>query len=360
VDKTTEQVTDEALAKLKAAEAAFARRKKNSNGNGHSDWMPGEERVEPPDESVEQIDATPWVWRDPSAIPPRHWLYGRHYIRRFVTTTIAPGGTGKSSLALVEALAMVTGRNLLGEPQSRTPLVVWYWNGEDPREEIDRRIAAICKHFKINAVEIGGRLYVNSGRDTPIVVATRLRDRTVIAVPLVGALTRELREKHVDCLILDPFVSTHGVPENDNGAIERVATVFADIADEVNCCVELPHHTRKPPPGGDGDRTVDDGRGASALIFKARSARVLNIMSKTDAGNVGVAADQRSLYFRIDNGKTNMQPPAEKARWCKLVSVPLGNAKQECCAMQMAAPRRRSAPRSTSLAGGRDEDHRRR
>jgi hypothetical protein len=56
---------------------------------------------------------------------------------------------------------------------------------------------------------------------------------------------------------------------------------------------------------------------------------VLNIMSKTDAGNVGVAADQRSLYFRIDNGKTNMQPPAEKARWCKLVSVPLGNAKQD-------------------------------
>src|SRR5262249_14188273 len=29
-----------------------------------------------------------------------------------------------------------------------------------------------------------------------------------------------------------------------------------------------------------------------------------------------------------------------------------------CCAMQMAAPRRRSAPRSTSLAGGCDEDHR--
>ncbi len=330
VNKPPEQVTNEALAKFNAARAAVARR--NGNGNDHArepirGRAPQVERplLEHPDNGPERIIAAPWIWRDPSTIQPRRWVYGKHYIRQFMTTTVAPGGTGKSSLALVEAVAMVTGRNLIGA-QSRTPLVVWYWNGEDPREEIDRRLAAICKHFNISAADIGGRLYVNSGRDVRIIVATRLRDQTNIAVPMVEGLTRELREKHVDCLTLDPFVSTHSVPENDNGAIEQVASAYAGIADEANCAVELPHHTRKPPPGGDGERTVDDGRGASALIAKARSARVLNVMSKADADNVGVAADQRSLYFRIDNGKANMQPPAEKARWCKLVSVPLGNA----------------------------------
>jgi len=145
-------------------------------------------------------------------------------------------------------------------------------------------------------------------------------------VPVVNALKQELREKRVDCLILDPFIRTHGVSENDNNAFEQVATVFAEIADEVDCSIELVHHTRKPPPGGDGERTVDDGRGASSLIAKARSARVLNVMTKTEANDVGIEPNKRSLHFRIDNGKANMQPPAETAKWRKLVSVPLDNA----------------------------------
>jgi hypothetical protein len=248
-------------------------------------WTPNEQQR---DDKPERIVATPWTWRDPSTIPPRRWLYGKHYIRKFLSTTVAPGGAGKSSLVLVEALSMVTARRLLGEPQSEEPLRVWYYNGEDPREEIDRRVAAICKHFNITSTEIGGRLYVNSGRDTPIIVAARLRDQTIITIPVIEALTREIREKGIDCAIIDPFISTHDVSENDNGAIDQVASAYADVADETNIALELAHHTRKLPPGGDGDRTVDDGRGASALVNKARSARVLNVMSKTDAGNAGV------------------------------------------------------------------------
>jgi hypothetical protein len=38
---------------------------------------------------------------------------------------------------------------------------------------------------------------------------------------------------------------------------------------------------------------------------------------------------ERRLYFRIDNGKQNMRPPADKAEWRKLVSVGLENATQE-------------------------------
>ena len=87
----------------------------------------------------------PYVFRPAAEIPPREWLYGRHYIRHFVSTTIAPGGVGKSALAITEALAMATGRPLLGvQPLKR--LRVAYWNGEDPLEETERRVVAaiIC------------------------------------------------------------------------------------------------------------------------------------------------------------------------------------------------------------------------
>lgn len=48
---------------------------------------------------------------------------------------------------------------------------------------------------------------------------------------------------------VDPFVKSHKVIENDNGAIDDVVTEWAHIADECNCSIELVHHVRKPPPG---------------------------------------------------------------------------------------------------------------
>src|SRR4051812_27099471 len=61
------------------------------------------------------IEAKEWKWIEPEAIKPRQWIYGWHYQRLFVSTTIAPGGLGKTSNSMVEAVAIATGRELLDE-----------------------------------------------------------------------------------------------------------------------------------------------------------------------------------------------------------------------------------------------------
>ena len=271
-----------------------------------------------------KITLVPYTWRDPITIPPRQWLYNRHYIRGYVSATIAPAGLGKSSLVLVEAVAMASGRPLLGVPVKR-PLKVWVWNGEDPLDEIERRIAAIMLHYEVKPEEIAGRLFLSSGRTDPILLATKVRDNVVVADPVVANIVRGIKEKQIDGLIIDPFVSSHGVPENDNGAIDRVVKTWAHIADETGCAVELVHHVRKPSSGQAGF-TVDDARGASALIGAARSARALNAMSDSEAAKAGVDENRRS-FFRVDDadGKRNMMPPMEAAAWYRIVSVPLDN-----------------------------------
>jgi len=274
------------------------------------------------------IRATPFVWREPHEIPPRQWLYGAHYIRRYVTATVAAGGLGKSSNALVENLAMASGRSLVGVGAKR-PLRVWYWNGEDPREETERRVAAICKHFQIAEGDIGDRLYIDNGRDTKILIAEKFSDKVTVNAALVDALAKEIIARNIDCLTVDPFVSSHSVPENDNGAIDQVARAYADIAEKANCSIELIHHTRKLPAASNGERTIDDARGAGALGAAARSVRILNAMNKEEAEGADVKPEHRLLYFRIDNGKRNMQPPAERADWRKLISVPLGNSTED-------------------------------
>ncbi|MBN9454283.1 MAG: AAA family ATPase [Bosea sp.] len=272
------------------------------------------------------IKATPFVLMDPRTIPTRQWLYGRHYVRRFVSTTVAPGGLGKSSLSIVEALSMVTARDLLGI-RVRDPLRVWLWNGEDPRDELDRRIAAACLHYEVTAADMTDRLFVDSGRDLPIrLVEMAAGGRVSVAVPTVEGVEQAIRENRIDLLVIDPFVASHGVPENDNGAIDRVAKTWAGIAERCNCAIELVHHVRKTASGPEG-YSVEDARGGSSLIGAVRSARVLNAMSKDEAERAGVEPEKRRLHFRVDDGKANMAPPMESASWFRMESVGLGNGR---------------------------------
>jgi hypothetical protein len=79
------------------------------------------------------ISPTRYVARDFSKISRRQWLYGQHYIRQYVTGTVAPGGMGKTAEAIAEAISMVVEKDLLNSNAPVKRSRVWYINGEDPR-----------------------------------------------------------------------------------------------------------------------------------------------------------------------------------------------------------------------------------
>ena len=234
------------------------------------------------------VTFTPYAWRDPRLIPKREFVYGTHYIRKFDSTTVATGGTGKSSLILVEALAMVTGKNLLGiDPKGmQDPQRVWVWNGEDPAEETERRVAAACKFYGITSDAAGGYW------------------------------------RGVDCGIIDPFVSSHRVSENDNNAIDAVAKEWSRVADECAAAIHLVHHSRKTQGEEVG---IEDGRGASSLMDAVRSARAINTMTKNEADKAGIT-DGRRQHFKSWDGKASMSVLPDSANWYQLTSVSLGNS----------------------------------
>jgi hypothetical protein len=267
------------------------------------------------------ITATPYEWVDPRRVPRRQWLYRPHYIRKFVSVTIGPGGVAKTSLMLAEALAMVSGKPLLGiEPAE--PLTVWYWNGEDPLEEMQRRISAAALEFKVTKEDLGDRLLVDSGRDTPVIIASEGRDGLSVDEAAKAQLVTTILDHKIDVVIIDPFIACHRVSENSNDAIEAVVTTWADIAEKTNAAVMLGHHSRKT---GGVSSTVEDGRGASALLAAARTARTVNKMTATEAGAARVDDYERWRYLRVDIGKTNMTRPNAGGEWYRLESVELNN-----------------------------------
>jgi hypothetical protein len=276
------------------------------------------------DAGADQVELRPNVNRieplsafgDPALLPPRKFIYGKHYLRGAVSMTVADGGVGKSTLAIAEGIAIALGRNLLGVPVPE-PLEVLYINLEEPADEIRRRVHAVCQHYKIDPKELNGRFFYQSGLDHPIIAASMERGRIV-----VGDLPRAFAFLGYDVLIVDPFVGAHGVAENDNTAVDAVAKQFAKIAASENMAVELMHHVRKPMAGGQTETGVSDARGASALVNAARSVRNLNAMTEAEA-HQGRVGDRRG-YFRANDGKANYGPLGG-ADWYCLVAVELPN-----------------------------------
>ena len=294
----------------------------NNTGGGIRDLMKLVSDSKSADIAV-NFRATPYEWTDPTKIPRRQWLYLPHYIREFLSLVFSSGGKGKSSLLIVEALAMVTGKSLLNVAPEKK-LRVWYWNGEDPQLELQRRFAAAIKHYGLRPEDIGDRLFIDSGRTLPIVIAEegKYSSGTFVCEPLIKKVITTLRDNQIDVLIIDPFVSCHRVSENDNSAIDRVAKSWARIAEEAHCSIMAAHHNRKS--GGEA-ATVDDGRGASALRDGGRTARIVNTMTTAEAERAKITRREQGYYFRADIGKFNITPPPETADWFKFVSVDLGN-----------------------------------
>lgn len=280
-------------------------------------FEPEQSQASPATSPAPQLNAKPFIWRDPSTIPARPWLYGRHTMRGYLSAVIAPGGSGKSSLMVVEALAMVTGRGFLGHEPPR-PLRVWYWNLEDDPDELARRFTAAMMRFNVKPEEIAGRLFVNGDE---LIVASETRDGVTIAMPTIEALISEAIRLEIDVLIIDPFVSSHEVSENDNAKIDRVVKgAWRRVAMGANCAVTLVHHARK---SNGAEVTAEASRGASALTDATRFVRVLNFMTEDEKAQVGV--ENRLQYVRISDGKNNFAARTDKAEWIHLEGQQLAN-----------------------------------
>jgi hypothetical protein len=271
-----------------------------------------------------ELSATPFEWVDPARLPPRRWLFGQHYIRRFLTATVAPGGVGKSSLVLAEAVAMALGRNLFDRmaPLPSGPLRVWCYALEDPADEIQRRLTAILMHYGINARDLGGRLFVSSGRDQPLIVAAEDRGSFVAMPRVEKELVAELQRKHIDVLQLDPYVSTHRVSENDNTRQDAITQIWKRVSDAADCSVEMIHHTRK---SNGAEVSADDMRGAVAVRDACRAVRVISPMSEAEAQKLNIEVERRRFYFYAQDVKANLTPPVDSRQWFHLASVDLGN-----------------------------------
>jgi hypothetical protein len=254
-----------------------------------------------------------------SGVPaPRQWLYGRQLCRHFLSSLVAPGDVGKTTMRLTQAIELAAGRELLGHRiyQRCRVLVV---SLEDDRDELWRRLLAICKHHGVDAAELKDWLFCRDLIGAKLVEAVDGERKLGALEPM---LRRAIERRQSDVVVLDPFVKLHALDENKNPDMDFVCSQLIKLAQDYNAAIDSPAHTRKGQlVAGDSDNR----RGASAQRDAGRLDYTLTAMSEAEAEQFGIDPDERKSYVRLDRAKANIVR-AIKASWYRLVNVPLGNA----------------------------------
>lgn len=206
-----------------------------------------------------------------------------HYLYADVRMRVAAGGTGKTTLALYEAMQLALGRELWGNKPSRPGKTVIVTK-EDDEEVLSARLREIMKAHDLTEDEVeivldGVRIYDLTR------VAFRLSciigDVVEVHEANVEDIVERLFDFKPDWIIFDPLVS-FGVGEGRvNDAEQGLIEAFRFIKKRLNCCVEGIHHTGK---ANARDKTSDQysGRGGSALADGSRMVAVLNPVTPAD------------------------------------------------------------------------------
>jgi hypothetical protein len=282
----------------------------NGHASGAADW--GDESIQVHDAGDIEI----------SKIPPRGWLLGVTFCRKFISGLIGAGTAGKTTVRYVQYLAAATGRKLTGEHvQVRCRVLIVCL--EDDLDEIRRRIAAAMLHHGITSEDIRGWLRYCCPRGLKLLYASPRSEGGVWIGDLYAELRRVVAEHKIDIVSLDPFIKAAGVEENDNNLIDQVCTMLAGIGDEFDCAIDINSHARKGDAApGDAERD----RGASAKKDAGRLMRTITPMSTDEAALLGISAKDRPAFVRVDDAKVNITPRSTEAMWFRFVGVPLGNA----------------------------------
>jgi hypothetical protein len=251
--------------------------------------------------------------------PPRQWILGNSFCRRYISSLFSDGGIGKTTLMIAQTVAMATGKPITGEHVFKRSRVL-YLSLEDDDEEMRRRLIACCLYHGIDRAELKGWFYRLCLMNGPKLA--QLKNGELQAGELGKLIIEIIEDKQIDVVVFDPFIKSHSCAENDNNAIDYVCGILADLAITHNIAVAAPHHTSK---GNFEPGNANSGRGASAAKDAFRLVNTLSRMDEDAAGKILPDPTERRSYVRVDSGKGNIIAPSRDARWFKLVSVALDN-----------------------------------
>ena len=218
-----------------------------------------------------------------------------------VGTIVAPGGGGKSMLALELSILVATGFDLsgFGGGVERSVGRVAFLAAEDPEDAIRHRLYAIGKHLTKDVRE---RFAENFEIDP--LVGTQVDIFESESLQFIEAMATGRR-----LMFLDTLRRFHKLDENNSSEMTALVGMLEGIAFRTQCALVLPHHVSKSAAmNGQGD-VQQASRGSSVLVDNMRWQAYLSGCSKDEAKMLGIDEAMRSYFVRTGVSKQNYGPP---------------------------------------------------
>ena len=276
-----------------------------------------------------------YVPPDPAKLPRREWLKKPSYRPKTISMLGAPGAAGKSSLMVVEALSLASGKRLLHARTPEKKCKVCMFNAEDSADELDLRIAAAMQVHGLEPRDIEGHLLILPETSRITLVASGRSGGAEILHREVDDFVTLLKEHEIDVLMLDPMAMLHHADENSNSDMTLFMEALLRIAREANVAIRVAHHTKKMG----GDRAgIESFRGATALINNSRQGDIINGASAEEAAKLSIPEKDRSRYFSLGNLKSNYGP-REGDDWFEIFPVQLPNGETVATVKEWSPPK---------------------
>jgi len=243
--------------------------------------------------------------------PPRRWLLEDCLPLGKVGLLVAPGGTGKSQLALQLAIAVATGGTLadwwkVGEKGRVLALFA-----EEDEEELHRRVSTMLRHLGSThetyewEADLRRNLHIRSMIASDNLMTKVDKDGAVSRTDFVERLCATVRElPDLKMIIVDPASRSRGGNENFAEDATRFVEALELIAKTTGATVLVLHHANKASTK-DGEQNQGAARGSSALTDGVRWQMNLANITDKQTDDLGLAEDAKHEYIAAKVTKSN-------------------------------------------------------
>lgn len=230
-----------------------------------------------------------------------------------VRTRISAGGTGKTTLALFEAVLLALGRPLWGrEPADQRKTAIM--TREDSRPILAARMREIMAAMHLTAAEVGEvlrRVRIIDLSGVNFRLSTVVDDVVIPHAPNLNWLIDRLGGFAPDWIVFDPLVSFGVGEQRVNDSEQGLIEAFRVLRNQLGACVEGIHHSGKVNAR---EKSLDQysGRGGSAL---SDGCRMVAVMQPLDADEwhsmTGTNLDDTESGIVMALPKLSYAPPQE-------------------------------------------------
>jgi hypothetical protein len=224
-----------------------------------------------------------------TGVPYRAPMIVAGYLPQDAGGDVAPGGTGKSTLLIYEAVHIILGLPLYGRAIER-PGAALFITAEDNRETVLGRLNEICRALELTAKQIkkviaGFHVEDVSACPAKLVVADRYGAEPT---PFVDEIVAKYKAAKLAMVVIDPTSLLGPGETSGNDGMSELMRTARMLSRQLQAAARLVHHVAQAVARGKiHDQYV--GRGGTAFADNSRGQRQVIVLMERKLEHEGSA-----------------------------------------------------------------------